>query len=354
MPWMVDDLDTPAVLVDLDRVEANLRRAQDYADAHGLKLRPHIKTHKLPELARRQVELGAVGITCQKLGEAEVMADAGLDDILLTFNLLGRPKLARLIALARRTRLAVTLDNDLVAQGLSLAMTEAGLELPVLIECDTGGQRCGVQDAEEALALARLVNEPPRPQLRRPDDLPRPGQHSRHPSLARHGTRPPRRSRDRAQDRQHRRHARPLCRARGDQRHRAPPRHIHLQRPLPGGDRPAHARGLRAPHPDHRRLPPREERLILDAGSKTISSDTLGMEGFGHVVEYPQLAVAKLSEEHGHVDAAASNARPGIGERVTLIPNHACAVSNLHDVVYGVRGDRVERAFHVAARGRVS
>jgi D-serine deaminase-like pyridoxal phosphate-dependent protein len=91
MPWMVDDLDTPAVLVDLDRVEANLRRAQAYADAHGLKLRPHIKTHKIPELARRQVELGAVGITCQKLGEAEVMADAGLGDILLTFNLLGRP-----------------------------------------------------------------------------------------------------------------------------------------------------------------------------------------------------------------------------------------------------------------------
>ena len=99
---------------------------------------------------------------------------------------------------------------------------------------------------------------------------------------------------------------------------------------------------------------PREERLILDAGSKTISSDTQGMEGFGHVVEYPGLAIARLSEEHGHVDAAASNARPGIGERVTLIPNHACVVSNLHDVVYGVRGQRVERAFHVAARGRVS
>jgi D-serine deaminase-like pyridoxal phosphate-dependent protein len=98
---------------------------------------------------------------------------------------------------------------------------------------------------------------------------------------------------------------------------------------------------------------PREERLILDAGSKTISSDTLGMEGFGHVVEYPQLVIEKLSEEHGHVGCAASNARPRIGERVTIIPNHACVISNLHDVVYGVRGERVERLLRVEARGKV-
>ena len=115
MPWTIDDLDTPAVLIDLDRVEANLQRAQSYADAHGLQLRPHIKTHKIPALARRQVALGAVGITCQKLGEAEVMADAGIEDILLTFNLLGRAKLQRLVALARRIRLSVTLDNAVVA-----------------------------------------------------------------------------------------------------------------------------------------------------------------------------------------------------------------------------------------------
>ena len=120
MPWTIDDLDTPAVLIDLDRMEANLRRAQDYADAHGLKLRPHIKTHKIPELARRQLELGAAGITCQKLGEAEAMADAGIGDILLTFNLLGRSKMQRLVALARRVQLSVTLDNAVVASELEL------------------------------------------------------------------------------------------------------------------------------------------------------------------------------------------------------------------------------------------
>jgi D-serine deaminase-like pyridoxal phosphate-dependent protein len=158
MPWRIDDLDTPAVLIDLDRVEANLRRAQDYADAHRLRLRPHVKTHKIPEFARRQVELGAVGVTCQKLGEAEAMADGGIDDILLTFNLLGRAKAPRLVALARRVRLAVTLDNAVVAGELDAAMREAGLVLPVLVECDTGGERCGVQSPEEAVELARLVS----------------------------------------------------------------------------------------------------------------------------------------------------------------------------------------------------
>ena len=91
-----ETLDTPCVLIDLDRVEANLKRAQAFADAHGLKLRPHIKTHKLAQFARRQVELGAVGVTCQKLGEAEVMADAGLGDIFLPYNIIGERKLARL------------------------------------------------------------------------------------------------------------------------------------------------------------------------------------------------------------------------------------------------------------------
>ena len=114
-----DDLETPCVLIDLDRVEANLKRAQDYADAHDLKLRPHIKTHKLPRFALRQVELGAVGVTCQKLGEAEIMADAGVSDIFLPYNILGARKLARLRALAERVRMSVAADSLTTIEGLS-------------------------------------------------------------------------------------------------------------------------------------------------------------------------------------------------------------------------------------------
>src|SRR5271154_163522 len=156
-----ETLDTPCVLIECVRVEANLRHAQAYADAHGLKLRPHIKTHKLTRFARRQVELGAVGITCQKLGEAEVMADAGIEDIFLPYNILGTRKLARLRALADRVRIAVTADSEATVAGLASAFRNAPRALPVLVECDTGMGRCGVQNPREALALSRVIAASP-------------------------------------------------------------------------------------------------------------------------------------------------------------------------------------------------
>src|SRR4051795_13187064 len=140
MPIFVADLDTPAVVIDLDIVAANIKRAQEKLASHGPANRPHIKTHKIPALARLQIEAGAIGITCQKLGEAEVMADAGVtDDILLTYNVLGGAKTERLAALIRRLkRMAVVLDNEVVARGLSEAGKRYGVDIRFLIECDTG------------------------------------------------------------------------------------------------------------------------------------------------------------------------------------------------------------------------
>src|SRR2546423_5471426 len=150
-------LDTPAVVIDLDIVEANIKRAQDILASHRLNNRPHIKTHKIPALAKKQMEAGAVGITCQKLGEVEVMADAGVaDDILLTYNVLGDAKTERLAALNRRLkRMAVVLDNETVARGLSEAGKRHGVDIRFLIECDTGYGRNGVQSPQAALDLAR-------------------------------------------------------------------------------------------------------------------------------------------------------------------------------------------------------
>jgi D-serine deaminase-like pyridoxal phosphate-dependent protein len=352
MPWKIDDLDTPSVLIDLDRVEANLRRAQDYADAHGLRLRPHIKTHKIPDLARRQVELGAIGITCQKLGEAEAMADGGIRDILLTFNLLGRAKLQRLVALARRVRLSVTLDNAVVASELDAAMREAGLVLPVLIECDTGGERCGVQTPEEAVELARLVAALKGVRLEGLMTYPARGQTEVTAAwlgeavagLKAAGVEPGVVSTGGTPD-LYRAHEVTVA-----TEHR-PGTYIYHDR-----DQARASLGLEACAMSILATVvsrPTDGRAILDAGSKTFSSDSLGLDGFGLITDYPQAVLAKFSEEHGHVDCSASNARPRIGERVTIIPNHACAVTNLHDVVYGVRGDRVERVFKVEARGRV-
>src|SRR5437773_1640768 len=143
-------IDTPVVTIDLDVMDQNIARLQSYLSLHGLRNRPHVKTHKIPSIARMQVAAGAAGITCQKLGEAEVMAEGGLDDILLTYNVLGEAKLERLVALADRISLTVTVDHADIAAELSQAMRRAGLMLPVLIECDTGGRRCGVQTPAEA------------------------------------------------------------------------------------------------------------------------------------------------------------------------------------------------------------
>ena len=153
----IEELDTPVPVVDLDIVEHNLKKMQAYCDSHGLALRPHIKTHKIPEIGRMQMAAGAVGITCQKLDEAQVFIDAQVaDDVLVAFNIVGRSKTDRLMELSARVkRLAVTADNEVVLRGLSEAGVRHRRPVPVLLECDTGLGRNGVQTPEAALALAR-------------------------------------------------------------------------------------------------------------------------------------------------------------------------------------------------------
>jgi D-serine deaminase-like pyridoxal phosphate-dependent protein len=351
--WSVDDLDTPCVVIDLDVVERNLVRAQDYCRRSGLGLRPHVKTHKIPELARRQIELGAVGITCQKLGEAEVMADAGMADILVTYNIVGRQKLDRLARLARRTQLTLVFDSREAAAGVSACLAAAGLGVGALVECDTGAGRCGVQSPDEAAALAGAIALLPGLTFRGLMTYAPKGRTAQTSAwlseavaacgrrglavevVSTGGTPDLYRAREVACATEHR-----------------PGTYIY-------SDRYMAAHGVGTLEDCAIRVlatvvsRPTAGRAILDAGSKTLSSDPMGLEGYGHVLEYPTATLPGLSEEHGHLDVSACNARPGIGERVTILPNHACAVSNLQDVVYGVRGDRVERAFAVAARGKV-
>src|SRR5215211_1232139 len=157
----IDELETPVPVVDLDRMEANITRLQAYLDEHKIANRPHIKTHKIPAIAKLQMDAGAIGITCQKVSEAEVMADAGFSDIFITYNIIGESKLKRLMALASRLHLSVTADSAVTVRGLSNAAGQAGLALTVLIECDTGLHRCGVQSPQEAAELARLIGSLP-------------------------------------------------------------------------------------------------------------------------------------------------------------------------------------------------
>src|SRR3954452_20029345 len=144
----LEELDTPILVADLDAVERNIARMQHYCDGHRLALRSHVKTHKLPEIAQLQVDAGARGITCQKLGEAEVFVDAGFDDVLISFPLIGSAKIARLRALTERASVCVAIDSQ---EGLDAV---AGLDVDVLVDCDTGGGRTGVQSPEAAAHLA--------------------------------------------------------------------------------------------------------------------------------------------------------------------------------------------------------
>src|ERR1700759_2069361 len=148
---------TPIAVIDMDKVERNIARVQKAVEGAGIANRPHIKTHKSPLLAKLQVEAGAKGITCQKIGEAEVMADAGIDDILISYNLLVEEKMARLGALQAKANMTVAADNAVVVADLPKAAAASGRPLSVVVECDTGRKRAGVETPAEAIALAREI-----------------------------------------------------------------------------------------------------------------------------------------------------------------------------------------------------
>ena len=156
------DIETPAVLIDLDIVENNIDKYQSYCNKKGINLRPHIKTHKIPELAHLQLQAGAIGVTCQKISEAEAMiSEGGIDDILITFNIFGKTKLARLKILANQVKLSVVADNIDCIKGLSDTFKNEKSKLKVLVECDTGALRCGVVTPTEACELAKKISSLP-------------------------------------------------------------------------------------------------------------------------------------------------------------------------------------------------
>ena len=351
MTEKISGLETPCVLIDVDRVEANLLRAQNEAARLGLQLRPHIKTHKLPRFAKRQVELGAVGITVQKLGEAEIMADAGLDDIFLPYNIMGTHKLERLKALNERVKLKVTADSPDTVAGYARAFASAK-PLTVLIECDTGMGRCGVQTPAQALALAQQISL------------------SAGLSFGGLMTYPLAGARDKAEawlaD------AKALLAEGGFEcevvssggtpdmwkgedgsvvTEYRPGTYIYFDRSqVAVGAAKLEDCALTVLATVVSR--PTATRVIVDAGSKALSSDLLGQQGYGLIAENGAI-LKSLSEEHGIIELAAPSDTPRIGELVRIIPNHACVVSNLFDAVHLISGDAVLETLPVAARGRV-
>jgi D-serine deaminase-like pyridoxal phosphate-dependent protein len=346
------ELETPCVLIDIDKVEANLRRAQQEADRLGLKLRPHAKTHKLPRFAKRQVELGAVGITVQKLGEAEVMADAGLTDIFLPYNIVGAHKLGRLAALNRRITLAVTADSPDTVAGYA-ATFNADRPLTVLVECDTGMGRCGVQSPAQALALARQIALAPGLRFGGLMTYPVAGTRMAAESwlseakamLGQGGFECAVISSGGTPD-FWKGHAGSVV------TEYRPGTYIYndrMQQRFGAADWDDCALTVLATVVSR----PTATRAVLDSGSKTLSSDAPDLGGFGRIIGYETAVIKNLSEEHAVVELAAPGDMPRVGDTVRIIPNHACVVSNLFDEVHLVSGERVVETLPIAARGKV-
>ena len=344
----IHELDTPVAVVDIDKLEGNIHRLQNYLDQHGVANRPHIKTHKIPEMAHMQLAAGASGITVQKLGEAEVMAQAGIRDIFLPYNILGAAKLERLMQLTRRVQISVTADSEVTVRGLSEAARREGTTLPVLVEFDSGIGRCGTQTPQQTADLARII--------------------ARSPGLHFGGlmTYP-----NNTQVDAFIQETVALLDAAGLsvekisgggspcmwEVHQHPQITEHRAGTYIYGDRAMVKSGAMTFEQCAFTIiatvvsRPTANRGILDSGSKTLSSDLQGLDGYGFIVEYPQANIQRLNEEHATVDFSGCASKPAIGERVTIIPNHCCVANNLFNQIIGVRGETVEVVWPVAARG---
>jgi D-serine deaminase-like pyridoxal phosphate-dependent protein len=152
------DVDTPALILELDAFEANLRRLKDSLAGRNVEVRPHAKSHKCPQIAMRQIAHGAVGVCCQKVSEAEALVEGGVGDVLIANEVVGAAKITRLAALAKQARIAVCADDARNIDALSAGARAAGITLDVLVEIDVGANRCGVAPGEPAVALARQIS----------------------------------------------------------------------------------------------------------------------------------------------------------------------------------------------------
>jgi len=346
----ISELDTPALTVDLDVLERNIRNMAELCRNLDIALRVHTKTHKVPEIARMQLEAGAIGITCQKLGNAEAMVEGGIQtDILIPYNIVGKPKLKRLMELTKRTKMTVALDSEETARGISEQAEEDDCVVRVIIELDTGGKRCGVQSPQAALELARKIvrmqgldfqgimifpsMEPARPFIQETVSLLEgagipvniisgggTGSEAVSKAIGCNETRS------------------------GSYAYEGLRRISHLHNP---------------PNPETCALrmivtvvsTPTPERIIIDGGMKTFTS--YPPTPYGYVIEYPEIKIYAMSVEHGHVDVTASSHKFRVGEKLSVIPLHQEMTSNLHDELVVVRKGEVVAVWKIAGRGKV-
>ncbi|HEV2294863.1 MAG TPA: alanine racemase [Tepidisphaeraceae bacterium] len=360
----IEPIATPAVVIDDQIALKNVRKLANYAARHRLNVRPHTKTHKSIRMAKAQLSAGAVGLTVAKVGEAEVMIQAG-DDLLIAYSALDPARTGRIAQLAKGHTIRLAVDSALAAEALGAAARSAGVTLGILIDVDTGFHRTGVQSPEAALALAQLVDRTAG--LRLDGLLTFPG-HLRGPGGVETGEFP-------------------LVQQGLSDSIGLLKQHGLATTIVSGGSTPsAYHSHLVSAYTEIRpgtyiyndmntvyaqactldevavkvvctvisdAVP---DKVVLDAGTKTLTSDRNGPRpdsGHGYVMQYPDAKIVRLSEEHGEVDVSQCTKRPKLGDRVEVIPNHVCPCINLHDAVW-LRDNGELQRLPVDARGKIS
>jgi D-serine deaminase-like pyridoxal phosphate-dependent protein len=359
----LDDVETPVPLVDLDRLDRNLARGAEYAARHTLAFRPHVKTHKSPVVAARQIQAGAHGLTCATPRELEVMSTV-TDNLLLAYPPIGDAKLRRLMSLPGHVRLTVALDSFDAIDALAAAASAAKRTVRVYVELDVGMHRVGVAAANQAIALINRVVAHDALEYAGVNFYPG---HIRNPTT----------DQDAALAELNRRLSTALAAL--DAAGVAPP-------VVSGGSTPTIWRtheiaGVTEMRPGTYIYNDRTtaeigacdwddcaltvlatvvstavpNQAVVDAGTKSLGREPMrgaAGEGYGVIAGHRDVVVASMSEEHGILDLRHTDWRPRVGDRVRIIPNHVCIVVHLHETIIGLRGEAIETTWPVAARGR--
>jgi D-serine deaminase-like pyridoxal phosphate-dependent protein len=353
----LSDVETPVAVIDLDRLDVNLRDLQSYVDSHGIELWPHTKTHKSPEIGLRQLELGAGGLTVAKTGEAQVFQEAGAPKILVHYPTYGIDKWERLADVAASdVELTVAVDSVAPAEGLARVFERRGLHAQLLVELDVGLHRTGQTTAARALAVAQELSKLPAVEVTgiscypghlRPEDPTLPQGLEEVDALLRE--------------------TRDLFTAAGLRSGRisggsTPTRHLTHTTCVNELRSGTYALLDRNDGEDDQcalwvevtvisdAVP---NQVVVDAGSKTFTSDDHPGGGHGSVLGSPGADFAHINEEHGYIDVSALDESPAVGRHLQIVPNHACGCMNLHDGVLAVRDGVVDHVIRIAGRGLV-
>lgn len=354
----VHELETPAPLVDLDVLEANIASMAAFFRQRPARLRPHAKTHRAPAVARRQIASGAHGITCAKVSMAEAMVDGGIDDVYVANQVVSQRAVERLCRLAGRARVSVAADSAANVADLGAAATAHGVRLHVVVEVDAGMGRCGTRPGAPTLALAQAVAAAPGLEFE--------GLHAYEGHVVQ----------DEDPDRR-RSETEKMLAVTMDTRDLIERSGLQVRVVTCGGTGTYAISGVYPGVTEHQagsyvymdpgyreKIPefglafsllctvlsrPAPDKVITDGGLQVLANDY----GLPEVKGHPELRRAYLAEEHGvfvTAEAAASDLR--VGDQVEVHPGHCCAAANLHDQVFAVRGGRVEAVWLATARGR--